>query len=164
MPAPAPLRTNRRLARISRLAVAISLPVALVVPGVGAAAGGRSDEPEVSELVSFVDGPCADDICGSGSAIGPDGALYVTDSTDGEIQRIDLRRGTVRTYADGLPLQIPGVIGGGVADIAFLGRTAYVLVTGVSEFWTELVGSTNARRPRASTGSTASAAAALVRP
>ena len=48
------------------------------------------------------------------------------------------------TYADGLPLQIPGVIGGGVADVAFHGRTAYVLVAGVSEFWTELVGSSNA--------------------
>ena len=50
----------------------------------------------------------------------------------------------MKTYADGLPLQIEGVIGGGVADIAFRGGTAYVLVTGVSEFWTELVGSTNA--------------------
>ena len=68
----------------------------------------------------------------------------MTDSTDGRIQRIDPRRGTVRTYADGLPLQIPGVIGGGVADVAFLGSTAYVLVVGVSEFWTELVGSPNA--------------------
>jgi hypothetical protein len=70
--------------------------------------------------------------------------LYVTDSTDGRIQRVDPRRGTVTTFADGLPLQIEGVIGGGVADVAFLGRTAYVLVAGVSEFWTELIGSPNA--------------------
>lgn len=92
---------------------------------------------------SFVEGPCADDICGSGSTVGPDGALYLTDSTNGRIQRIDPRRGTVSVYADGLPLQIEGVIGGGVAEIAFRGRMAYVLVTGVSEFWTELVDSPN---------------------
>ena len=36
------------------------------------------------------------------------------------------------------------MIGGGVADIAFLGRTAYVLVAGVNEFWKELIGSPNA--------------------
>ena len=48
------------------------------------------------------------------------------------------------TYADGLPRQIAGVIGGGVADIAFRGPTAYVLVNGVSEFWTELIESPNA--------------------
>ena len=87
----------------------------------------------MTELATFVDGPCTDDICGTGSTVGPDGALYVTDSTDGRIQRIDPWRGTVTTYADGLPLQIAGVVGGGVADIAFHGRTAYVLVNGVSD-------------------------------
>ena len=35
----------------------------------------------MTELATFVDGPCTDGICGSGSTIGPDGALYVTDST-----------------------------------------------------------------------------------
>lgn len=146
---------------ISRVILAIFLTVALMASGIGASAAGHSGKPKVIELASFVDGPCADDICGSGSTIGPDGALYVTDSTDGRIQRIDPRRGTVRTYADGLPLQLAGVIGGGAADIAFVGRTAYVLVTGVSEFWTELVGSPNApaaegiyRVDRAGSGST----------
>jgi hypothetical protein len=129
---------------VSKLALAVTLMVALLAPGVPAAATGESGTPRVTELASFVDGPCADDICGSGSTVGPDGALYVTDSTDGRIQRIDPWRGTVTTFADGLPLQIPGVVGGGVADIAFRGRTAYVLVNGVSEFWTELIGSPNA--------------------
>jgi hypothetical protein len=99
---------------------------------------------EVTELATFVDGPCTDDICSSGSTVGPDGALYVTDSTAGRIRRVDPRRGTVTTYADGLPAAIPGVVGGGLADIAFHGRTAFVLVTGVSAFWTELVGSDRA--------------------
>lgn len=126
-----------------RLTLATVLVLALMTPSVGAAATGQSGKPKVTELASFVDGPCTDDICGSGSTVGPDGALYVTDSTDGRIQRINPRRGTVTTYADGLPLQIAGVIGGGVADVAFLGDTAYVLVAGVNEFWTELIGSPN---------------------
>lgn len=128
----------------SRLALVTALTVALIAPGVFGAATGHSGKPKVTELASYVDGSCTDDICGSGSTIGPDGALYVTDSTDGRIQRIDPRRGSVTTYADGLPLQIEGVIGGGVADVAFLGGTAYVLVAGVNEFWTELIGSPNA--------------------
>jgi hypothetical protein len=100
-----------------------------------------SGQIEVSELATFVDGPCADDICGSGSTVGPDGARYVTDATAGRIQRVDPQHGTVTTFADGLPQAIPGVIGGGVADVAFRGRTAFVLVAGVNEFWTELIGS-----------------------
>ncbi len=126
----------------SRLGSAIALMI--LAAGVPATATGEPGTPRVTELASFVDGPCADDICGSGSTVGPDGALYVTDSTRGRIQRIDPWRGTVTTYADGLPLQIEGVIGGGVGDIAFRGRTAYVLVNGVSEFWTDLIGSPNA--------------------
>ena len=76
--------------------------------------------------------------------MGPDGALYVTDSSAGRIRRVDPWGGTVTTYADGLPPAIAGVVGGGLVDVAFIGRTAYVLVTGVSEFWTELIGSPNA--------------------
>lgn len=127
-----------------KLALAVTLVVGLLAPGVPVAATGKSETPRVTELASFVDGPCTDDICGSGSTVGPGRDLYVTDSTNGRIQRIDPRHGTVTTYADGLPLQIAGVVGGGVADIAFRGRTAYVLVSGVSEFWTELIGSPNA--------------------
>jgi hypothetical protein len=128
----------------TRLGLALTLMVGLVAPGVAGAATGASGTPSGTELASFVDGPCTDDICGSGSTVGPDGALYVTDSSNGRIRRIDPSRGTVTTFADGLPPAIEGVVGGGVADIAFLGRTAYVLVTGTSEFWTELIGSTSA--------------------
>jgi hypothetical protein len=130
------------MSRNRTVAMSLALMVGLLAPGASATAN-ESGKPRVTELATFVDGPCVDDICGSGSTVGPDGALYVTDSTGGRIQRIDPRRGTVTTYADGLPLQIEGVIGGGVADIAFLRGTAYVLVNGVSEFWTDLVGSDN---------------------
>jgi hypothetical protein len=138
------MRTKIRRRALLGMLMGGLLGLGLVAPANAPAATGESGKPTVTKLASFVDGPCADDICGSGSTVGPDGALYVTDSTDGRIQRIHPRSGNVKTYADGLPLQIEGVIGGGVADIAFRGGTAYVLVTGVSEFWTEFVGSTNA--------------------
>jgi hypothetical protein len=66
---------------------------------------------------------------GSGSAIGPDGALYVTESAAGRITRVDPGTGATMTYASGLPKLIPAVGFGGPVDVAFLGRTAYVLVT-----------------------------------
>ena len=64
---------------------------------------------------------------GSGSTIGPDGALYVTDGNAGKVWRIDTRSGAVTQFASGLPPQVLGI--GGAMDIAFLGHTAYVLVT-----------------------------------
>lgn len=124
-------------------AVIATVAIAALTGGTTAEARPR-ERIEVTELATFVDGPCTDDICSSGSTVGPDGALYVTDSTAGRIRRVDPRRGTVTTYADDLPSAIPGVVGGGVADVAFQGRTAFVLVTGVSAFWTELVGSDRA--------------------
>ena len=38
-----------------------------------------------------------------GSAVGPDGALYVTESEVGRISRVDPEDGTVTTFASGLP-------------------------------------------------------------
>jgi hypothetical protein len=67
----------------------------------------------------------------SGSAIGPGGALYVTEGEAGRISRIDPKTGDVSTFASGFP---PSVIGiGGVYDVAFLGGTAYALVTLVDD-------------------------------
>ncbi|MGF0115287.1 hypothetical protein ACQFYA_03025 [Promicromonospora sp. Marseille-Q5078] len=65
---------------------------------------------------------------GGGSTVGPDGALYVTEPQSGEVSRIDRRTGQVSTFASGLPEQTPETPGGAL-DVAFLGRTAYVLVT-----------------------------------
>jgi hypothetical protein len=129
--------------RTRRTTTTLTLTAVVAMTGMTAAEAHPRERIEVTELATFVDGPCADDICSTGSTVGPEGDLYVTDSTAGRIRRVDPRRGTVTTFADGLPRAIPGVVGGGVADIAFRGRTPYVLVTGVSEFWTELIGSSS---------------------
>ncbi len=64
---------------------------------------------------------------GSGSTIGPGGALYVTEGAAGRISRVDPNTGEVTTFASGLPPSIVGI--GGAMDVAFIGATAYVLVT-----------------------------------
>lgn len=95
--------------------------LASAVPSVATAAG-RSGDPTAHRLVAGLEG-------GSGSTIGPDGALYVTESAAGRITRVNPRTGATTTYASGLPQLIPAVGFGGPVDVAFLGRTAYVLVT-----------------------------------
>ena len=94
--------------------------LALVAPAAGATS--RSGDPTAHRLVAGLQG-------GSGSTIGPDRALYVTESAAGRITRVDPRTGATTTYASGLPELIPEVGFGGPVDVAFLGRTAYVLVT-----------------------------------
>ena len=64
---------------------------------------------------------------GSGSAVGPGGALFVTEGLVGRVSRVDPRTGDVTTFASGLPPSIVGI--GGAHDLAFIGSTAYVLVT-----------------------------------
>ena len=66
---------------------------------------------------------------GSGSTVGPGGALYVTERAAGRVSRVDPQTGAVTTYASGLPPAIPAVGLGGAMDVAFFGGTAYVLVT-----------------------------------
>ena len=63
----------------------------------------------------------------TGSALGPGGALYVTEGAAGRISRVDPQSGTVTTFASGLPPAVAGI--GGAIDVAFVGTTAYVLVT-----------------------------------
>ena len=64
---------------------------------------------------------------GSGSTIGPGGALYVTEGLAGKVSRVDPDTGVVTTFATGLPPSIVGI--GGAMDLTFIGDTAYVLVT-----------------------------------
>src|SRR5690349_5692467 len=66
---------------------------------------------------------------GSGSAIGPGGALYVTERAAGKISRVDPKTGAKSTFASGLPATLPDFGFGGVVDVAFYGSTAYALVT-----------------------------------
>jgi sugar lactone lactonase YvrE len=81
--------------------------------------------PSVSVLASGLQGTL-------GSTVGPDGALYVVEGTLGQIARVDPRTGKISTFASGLPQTLSSVGIGGPTDIAFIGRTAYVLVTLVS--------------------------------
>lgn len=63
----------------------------------------------------------------SGSAVGPDGALYVTEGAVGRLTRVDPETGALTTVASGLPPSLIGI--GGAIDVAFIGETPYVLVT-----------------------------------
>jgi hypothetical protein len=76
--------------------------------------------PTLTQLLTGLEG-------GSGSTVGPDGALYVTESAAGRISRVDPRTGEITTFASGLPKSIVGI--GGAIDVAFIGGTAYALVT-----------------------------------
>jgi hypothetical protein len=70
-----------------------------------------------------------------GSAVGPGGDLFVTANLTGSIWRIDPKTGARTLYATGLPPRnpAPDFQGAGVTDVAFIGSTAYALVTGVGE-------------------------------
>ncbi|PRY68319.1 hypothetical protein B0I08_10421 [Glaciihabitans tibetensis] len=82
----------------------------------------RDDHLKVRVLASGLNGT-------GGSAIGPDGALYVTDRVAGEVIRVNTTTGEKSTFATGLPP--PLSMSGGPIDIAFVGQVAYVLVADV---------------------------------
>jgi hypothetical protein len=81
-----------------------------------------SGEANAELLVTGLEG-------GSGSTLGPGGALYVTEANAGRISRVDPLTGEITTFASGLPKRIDGFPFGGVVDVAFIGKTAYALVT-----------------------------------
>jgi hypothetical protein len=105
------------------LVIGLALTCVLIL-GTGAAAAAEtpSRHPIAARLVTGLGG-------GSGSAIGPGGALYVTERAAGRISRVDPRTGAITTFASGLPKEIAGVGFGGPVDVAFIGATAYALVT-----------------------------------
>ena len=95
--------------------------------------GARKNVAEYIAAANYVD-PAATRLVtglagGSGSTVGPGGALYVTEPAAGRVSRVDPQTGVVTTYASGLPPLIPAVGIGGAMDVAFFGGTAYVLVT-----------------------------------
>jgi sugar lactone lactonase YvrE len=107
--------------------IAVAVVVAAAMPSI-ASAKKPPKVPVVQELATFAAPGCASG-CGSGSAIGPGKALYVTDGPGGRVLRVDPDTGAVTTFASGLPPAIPEVGIGGAMDVAFIGSTAYVLVT-----------------------------------
>lgn len=110
--------------RIGRAIAVLGLVAVAAAP---AASAHDHRHPVVRHLASFGNGDYV-----TGSTIGPDGALYVTDGNSGSVLRIDRRSGRVTTYATGLPTKAFTNDIGGPVDVAFVGRTAYVLVTLVS--------------------------------
>ena len=107
--------------RIERMVTVVAAGLAASVTPAAADATSPAAGPEVTTLATFGSG------LASGSAIGPDGALYVTDPNAGSVLRVDRQTGAMSTFAEGLPPQVLGV--GGVMDVAFLDSTAYVLVS-----------------------------------
>lgn len=107
--------------RTARIIAIVAIALAVSATTLAAQTTWGSKGPVVTRLATFGSG------LASGSTIGPDGALYVTDPNAGSVLRVDRRTGVVSTFADGLPPQVLGI--GGAMDVAFIGRTAYVLVT-----------------------------------
>lgn len=112
------LRNKRRLAAAAALVVLIA-----IVATAGAVTSGAA---RAASGASLVYGGLTS---GAGSALGPGGALYVTDPVAGRIVRVDPDTGDASVYADCLPRQIAAVGLGGAMDVAFIGSTAYALVT-----------------------------------
>ena len=111
----------RTRTRMLPLLAAVSL--ALVTPTAAAASTAWDQPGEPELLASGLEG-------GSGSTIGPDGALYVPEGVAGRLTRIDPETGDTTVVADCLPPRVAPV--GGAIDVAFLHHTPYVLVTVVS--------------------------------
>jgi len=86
-----------------------------------------ADPGEPEQLLTGISGTVV------GSATGPAGDLFVPNPAAGEILRIDAGTGNYTTFASGFPQEIPGVGFGGVTDLAFVGSTAYALVSAVDD-------------------------------
>ena len=115
-----------------RRVLAVGLVVITLAPitvSARSSGNGRLRQPTAELFVSDLQGA-------SGSTIGPDGALYVTEGAIGVISRIDLRTGIKTTFASGLPNAVAPI--GGAIDVAFIGKKAYALVTLVG---TDVMGS-----------------------
>jgi hypothetical protein len=109
-----------------KLLLLVAALIAMIRPFTANAAP-PSGGPTTTLLVTGLEG-------GSGSTIGPGGALYVTESAAGRVSRVNPQTGEVTTFASGLPKMNPAIGFGGAVDVAFIGSTAYVLVTLVDEF------------------------------
>ena len=115
---------------LARRLVVHILPALMLFIGVSPAAAAAAINPLAAPTATLL-------VTGleelQGSAVGPGGALFVTAPLAGSIWRVDPKTGAVTLFASGLPARIPDpfFIGSGVVDVAFIGGTAYALVTGV---------------------------------
>ena len=103
--------------------------VAIIMPS-AASAQSPCEGPTATLLVRGLEGA-------TGSTVGPDGALYVTEGVAGRISRVDPQTGEKTTFASGLPPAIISIGGssiGGAIDVAFIDNIAYVLVTLVDSY------------------------------
>jgi hypothetical protein len=106
--------------RSQRMLLVLAAAVVGMIAPSSVSANHPSPPPTTTQLLTGLEG-------GSGSTVGPGGALYVTESAAGRISRVDPRTGEITTFASGLPKSIIGI--GGTTDVAFIGGTAYALVT-----------------------------------
>lgn len=117
--------TRRRVTTFTAVVAGAALVGALVGPP-PASADPPTSSPETTTLTTGIAGA-------NGSTIGPDGALYVTESDTGRVLRVDRSTGATSVYASGLPTRIAPI--GGPMDLVFHGDTLYVLVSLVGEFF-----------------------------
>jgi hypothetical protein len=121
-------KERNNLMNWKRLVIVLALSIMLILGSSGVATAKSSHgEFKTTLLVTGMDEL-------QGSTVGPGGALFVTAPLTGSIWRVDPQTGTVTLFASGLPARFPGLdyIGSGVVDVAFIGGTAYALVTGVA--------------------------------
>ena len=110
------------MARRRFTAFATALAIALVLPSFHV----QAQAPSRTAPVVTVLNDSALSGLGSGSAIGPDGALYVTNGTRGTLVRVNPTTGAAKVVGRGLPRKFIDI--GGAMDVAFIGDRAYVLV------------------------------------
>ena len=111
---------RKRMTKNLKTSVVLSACVLIAMITLPATSAQPQSRPDVVLLASGLEG-------GSGSTIGPGGALFVTEGAAGRISKVDPRTGNITTFATGLPKSIVGI--GGAIDVAFIGSTGYVLVT-----------------------------------
>ena len=123
--------TIKRTKAFAAIVAALVVPALLATsPALAAPTGGSpghhhpAPAPQAQLIASGLQGT-------TGSTIGPDGALYLTEGAIGQITRVDPRTGATSVYASGLPVSVIGIAG--AIDIDFVGRTAYVLVSVVGD-------------------------------
>src|SRR6058998_2349635 len=110
--------------RVTKFHFGGAIIVMMLAVGLVAASAAPCQVPTASLLVTGLEGA-------TGSTVGPDGALYVTEGAAGRISRVDPQTGEKTTFASGLPPSIIGI--GGAIDVAFIDNIPYVLVTLVND-------------------------------